>query len=56
MKNCLLLEVYHLLGALEAEFEAIDIYYQYRRYYESLNNVPPVHAYIRRVQAILWER
>ena len=29
MKNCLLLEVYHLLGALEAEFEAIDIAKRY---------------------------
>jgi putative transposase len=56
LKNRILLENYFLPGDLEAQIEAFVVYYNRRRYHESLDNLTPADAYFGRGEAILKER
>ena len=56
LKNRILLENYHLPGALEAQISAFVAHYNHHRYHESLNNLTPADVYFGRGQTILLER
>ncbi len=56
LKNRILLENYFLPGDLEAQIEAFVVYYNHRRYHESLDNLTPADVYFGRGEAILRER
>jgi transposase InsO family protein len=56
LKNRILLENYHLPGALELAVEAFVDHYNHRRYHESLKNLTPADIYFDRGEAILKQR
>jgi putative transposase len=56
LKNRILLEHYYLPGALEAQIDDFVVYYNHRRYHESLGNLTPADVYFARGQTILLER
>ena len=56
LKNRILLENYHLPGALELAVEAFVDHYNHRRYHESLKNLTPADVYFGRGEAILKQR
>ena len=56
LKNRILLENYHLPGALELAVGAFVDHYNHRRYHESLKNLTPADVYFGRGQAILRQR
>ena len=56
LKNRILLENYHLPGALELALEAFVDHYNHRRYHEGLKNLTPADVYFGRDEAILKQR
>ena len=56
LKNCVLLEHYHLPGELEHSVNAFVEYYNHQRYHESLSNLTPADVYFGRGESILEER
>jgi putative transposase len=56
LKNCVLLEHYHLPGDLERSVNAFVEYYNHQRYHESLSNLTPADVYFGRGESILEER
>lgn len=56
LKNRILLENYYLPGDLENRIEEFVIYYNTRRYHESLNNLTPEDVWLGRRQSILDHR
>jgi putative transposase len=56
LKNRILLENYYLPGDLERQIAAFVIYYNHRRYHESLGNLTPADVYFGRSQTILKTR
>ena len=56
LMNRILLENHFLPSDLEAQIEAFVEQYNYRRYYESLDNVTPADAYFGRAPAIIKKR
>jgi putative transposase len=56
LKNCVLLEHYHLPGELEQSVGEFVTYYNHQRYHESLNNLTPADVYFGRGESILEER
>jgi putative transposase len=56
LKNRILLEIYFLLGDLEAHLERFVDHYNHRRYHESLKNLTPADVYFGRGPTILLKR
>ncbi len=56
LKNCVLLEHYHLPEDLEHSVNAFVEYYNHQRYHESLSNLTPADVYFGRGESILEER
>ena len=56
LKNQILLENYYLPGELKMRIEEFIIYYNTRRYHESINNLTPEDVFLGRGNAILEER
>ena len=56
LKNRILLENYYLPGQLEQRLAKFVVYYNLRRYHESLNNLTPADVYFGRAQTILTRR
>jgi putative transposase len=56
LKNRILLENYYLPGDLEAQIARFVEHYNYRRYHESLKNLPPADVYFGRDRTILLQR
>ena len=56
LKNRILLENYYLPGDLEAHIGRFIVYYNHRRYHESLSNLTPADVYFGRGQSILNNR
>jgi hypothetical protein len=53
MNNQILLENYYLPGQLEQRLAEFVVYYNLRRYHESLNNLTPADVYFGRAQTVL---
>jgi transposase InsO family protein len=56
LKNRILLEIYNLPGAIEAQIDTFIADYSHRRYHESLGNFALSDVYFERGQTILIER
>jgi putative transposase len=56
LNNRILLENYYLPGQLEQRLAEFVVYYNLRRYHESLNNLTPADVYFGRAQTILTRR
>ena len=56
LNNRILLENYYLPGQLEQRLAKFVVYYNLRRYHESLNNLTPADVYFGRAQTILTRR
>jgi transposase InsO family protein len=56
LKNCVLLEHYHLSGELDQSVSAFLECYNQQRYHESLSNLTPADVYFGRDESILEER
>jgi len=56
LKNQILLENYYLPGELKLRIEEFIIYYNTRRYHESLNNLTPEDVFLGRGNEILEKR
>jgi len=56
LKNRILLENYYLPEELQRQIEAFVVYYNTRRYHESLNNLTPEDVWLGRGNAILEQR